>query len=73
MQMEGDNKRKALVYDIIKIKTVIFSELKKHDIFRLIEPDGVTVTNEQNKLFKATSDAYLNNGIYTIDCEPYNS
>lgn len=73
MTIENNDNRKAMVYDIVKVKTVEFSQLRKHDIFRLVEPDGVTVTNEQNKLFKATSDAYLNNGIYTIDCEPYNS
>lgn len=48
--------------------------LKKGQVFRMFEPDGVTpVTDENyNHLFVATSDAYENaQGVWTVETEPY--
>lgn len=47
--------------------------VKKDDVFRMSEEDGkFVVDNDGRKIFKAKSDAFVNqNNVATVEFEPY--
>jgi hypothetical protein len=49
-------------------KEVNFKDLKKDDMFKMYEPDGMLVSDKNDRvLFTCISDAYINDGVYTVD------
>ena len=66
--METENRRCEIYDDIYQEWVgVLFGKLVKGDTFRLFEPDGTPVTSNRScSTFVATSDSYLEKGIYTI-------
>lgn len=48
-------------------------EIKKDDVFRMSEPDGTPVLVEGRKIFKAKSDAFMNqsNNQPLVEMEAY--
>lgn len=62
------------VYKVVNtgIEEVNFMELKKGDLFSLIEPTGEPVTFKGSLKFEALSDSYVNaNGVGEIHMKDY--
>lgn len=54
-------------------KEINFMELKKGNIFRLVNPDGTPVTFKDTEIFEALGDPHINeNNIPQIHMKDYN-
>lgn len=62
-----ENIRKVERRNNTKWEKIVFTELRKNDIFRLFESDGNIVIDDHTSVFTALSDSYINeNGVGAI-------